>query len=237
MASPYQHNTFGASIVPTITADNHADTALLPSRSIDSPVLTPAVSHEDMSSAYENKPIPPHSPFYQHPPASFERAHSRNTSKTNINAFEKDVEAGGLTPLSAVDNDNPFTSKVSIERNQECKMWPSKQTLMQERAAEKHKKHARRGVTACAPLRARWAKFDKKQRLIIKIILALPVGATSECDESRNQRRKETTPERRQESARNSAQRGCGRSCNKTTANRGEHQQEHEDLLTPVRCA
>lgn len=176
MAASDEKTTFGASIVPT--DDHHADEALIPPPRLDSPALTPAVSRDDMSTTYEGRPIPVHSPFYQHPPASFERVHSRQTSKTNLGTYEKDLETGDVTPLAATGDENPFTSKISVDCNKECKMWPSRQTLMEQKTAEKRKQRAREGITGCVPMREWWAKQSKRQRLIIKIILAFfVVGA------------------------------------------------------------
>ncbi|TKA79794.1 hypothetical protein B0A55_03286 [Friedmanniomyces simplex] len=192
MAAPNERTTFGASIEPTSGPYSHD--ALIPPRGLDSPVLTPAVSHEDLTTPYQDQPFPVHSPFYQHPPASFERIHSRQTSKNDILAYEKDLEAhhthnnnnnnsNTLTPLSATaggngTDDNPFTSKVSVEHSKECTMWPSKQTLMQEKAAERRKKLSRKGYAGCAPARDWWAKFDRKHKLVMKLLLAFfVVGA------------------------------------------------------------
>ncbi|KAK0261794.1 hypothetical protein LTR91_024446 [Friedmanniomyces endolithicus] len=192
MAAMNEHTTFGASIQPSSSPYQH-DT-LLPRREMDSPALTPAVSHEDMNTQYHDQPnIPVHSPFYQHPPASFERVHSRQTSKNNIYTHEKDLEANHLndntsttahtlTPLSATANHNPdtnpFTSKVSVEHSKECTMWPSKQTLMQDKAAARQKKNSRKGYAGCAPARAWWAQFDRRHKLVMKVLIALfVVGA------------------------------------------------------------
>jgi hypothetical protein len=51
-------------------------------------------------------------------------------------------------------------------------MWPSKQTLLQTRAAQKQQRRANR---TCAPLRDRWVALTKRQRLMIKIATALLV--------------------------------------------------------------
>ncbi|KAK5113871.1 hypothetical protein LTR85_010404 [Meristemomyces frigidus] len=164
---------FGASIVPM--QQRAEEDALRPPPMLDSPVLTPAVSRDDMSTEYMDKPIPPHSPFYQHPPASFERMHSRQASKTGVatTTYEKDLESGHATPLTGVNDDNPFTSKISVDHNKECNMWPSKNTLMQQRTREKQKRHATKGCAGCVPAREWWAKFDKRQQLYFKIAIAL----------------------------------------------------------------
>ncbi|KAI7681905.1 hypothetical protein KC322_g14100 [Hortaea werneckii] len=188
MAHHPQAPTFGATIVPTSPdplRPSHDD-ILRPPQMLDSPVLTPSTSHEDMTPAYSEKPIPPHSPFYQHPPASFERIHSRQTSKNHLGVYEKDLESGVgggesnpnlATPLTIpADDENPFTSKISIDANKECRMWPSRQTLTQQRAAQKTKRRAARGWAGCAPLREWWTKrFTKRQRWWIRIAIAVVV--------------------------------------------------------------
>jgi len=135
--------------------------------------LTPDVSHDDMSTQYAEQSIPINSPFYQHPPASFERVESRNASKSHLAVDEKDLESGHATPLTGADEENPFTSKISVDINKECKMWPSKQTLMQQKTAEKRKRRDTRGFLACGPVRDWCSRFDKRQRLMMKIALAL----------------------------------------------------------------
>ncbi|KAI7080676.1 hypothetical protein KC327_g3 [Hortaea werneckii] len=193
MANHPEAPTFGATIVPTSPDPLRPsqDDILRPPQMLDSPVLTPSTSHEDMAPAYSEKPIiPPHSPFYQHPPASFERVHSRQTSKNHLGVYEKDLESGNggnslATPLTMpADDENPFTSKISIDANKECRMWPSRQTLTQQRAAQKTKRRAARGWAGCAPLREWWTtRFTKRQRLWIRIAIALvlvviiPVGS------------------------------------------------------------
>ncbi|KAK5132558.1 hypothetical protein LTR08_008875 [Meristemomyces frigidus] len=170
MTNPYLNTNFGATVVP-VQQPSYEDGELR-APMMDSPLLTPAVSRDDMSSEYMDKPIPPHSPFYQHPPVSFERVHSRQNSKVNIDAYEKDLE-GGVTPLTAADDANPFTSKISVDHNQECKMWPSKQTLMQQKTQEESKRRQTTGFAMLAPLRERWSRLDKKQRLYFQIAIAL----------------------------------------------------------------
>ncbi|KAK5110810.1 hypothetical protein LTR62_005521 [Meristemomyces frigidus] len=180
---------FGATIVQPPHKNIDAEDALLHPSGIDSPVLTPAVSHEDISASYaldSTKPAPPHSPFYQHPPTSMERittTHSRHQSKTHLAiASEKDLETG-LSPLATRSYDpegeaNPFTSAVNLEHHKECKMWPSKQTLMLQKAETRRQKHLTRACGGCAPVRQWWEQFDKRQQLIMKILLAfVTVGA------------------------------------------------------------
>ncbi|KAK3116578.1 hypothetical protein LTR53_002946 [Teratosphaeriaceae sp. CCFEE 6253] len=175
MATSNDRTTFGASIHPS---SPYQHDALLPPRHLDSPVLTPATSHDDIGSEYHDRPAPPHSPFYTHPPASFERIHSRQNSKTGI-VYEKDLEGAHntLTPLAGGgSNDaNPFTSKVSVEHSKECAMWPSKQTLLQEKAAERQRRHSRKGPVGCAPAREKWARMSRKQKLGMKLVLAFVI--------------------------------------------------------------
>lgn len=172
MASNNASTTFGATIVPT-PAKKSTDEITLPAPVLDSPVLTPAVSREDLTPTSSEPRIPIHSPFYTHPPASFERAHSRQNSKDIGAVNEKDLEAGVRTPL-APDSDHPFASKVSVDCNKECRMWPSKQTLIQSRKAEK-KKRRNGKLCSCGPARDLWSKFTKRQKLYIKIGLILLV--------------------------------------------------------------
>lgn len=167
MAAP---TTFGASIVPAAPYNNPALS--------NSPALTPAVSTEDLRGEANTKPVPPHSPFYQHPPASFEKIHSRQGSRTDINATpnEKDLEAGASTPLTVQQqqNDHPFASKVSVDCSKECRMWPSKQTLMQESQARRKRKRDQKTLgNVTGPVVEFWNRFDKRQKLWIKIALAL----------------------------------------------------------------
>lgn len=158
---------FGATIVPAPTQDT-LDLTLPPAIS-DSPSLTPAGSREDLADVYKDqRRVPPHSPFYQHPTDSLDRVHSRQNSK-NINSSEKDLEAG----LAIHQTDTaPFSSKVSLDCNKECKMWPSKQTLMEKKKAEKKKQ---RDGKVCAPVVEFWESKTARQRLIIKVVSTLLV--------------------------------------------------------------
>jgi len=163
--------TFGAQVVPSSPRPSNDD-SLRPPHMLDSPVLTPAVSRDDLGAEYGDKPIPPHSPFYQHPPVSFERIHTSNSNSKPY--YEKDLESGHATPLTAgAEEENPFTSKVSIDASKECKMWPSRQTLEQQRAMEKKKRRDGKGVWGFGPVRDWWLKHNKKQQLYMKLALAL----------------------------------------------------------------
>jgi hypothetical protein len=162
---------------------------MLQAPTFESPNLTPVVSRDD----YQEKLVPPHSPFYQHPPASHERipgnlqiTPSKMKSQT-LGVYEKDLESGPATPLSTNNELNPFTSKVSIGANQECTMWPSRKTLEQNRLAERKQKHGRRAL-GFANLRHWWATASPKQKwllrgllafFVIGAIVAIAVGVTN----------------------------------------------------------
>lgn len=150
-------------------------TTPLPPPILDSPALTPAASREDLEADYQNqRRVPPHSPFYQHRPDSIDRGHSRSNSKVNVALNEKDLEAGTTVPLAIHAPDaEPFTSKVSVDCNKECKMWPSKQTLMERRKAERRKKRDGKMCRGCAPVVDFWETKTKRERLVMKIVLAL----------------------------------------------------------------
>lgn len=156
--------TFGASVVPS---PNEESTMLAP-RTLDSPALTPAVSHDSY-----DKPVPPYSPFYQHPPASHERVPQQTSllqtpTKSHQGYFEKDVESGMGTPLSTNDA-NPFASKYSVDANKECTMWPSRKQLEQDRLDEKKRRFKGR---RCGELKHQWAQCSKKQRLLVQLLIA-----------------------------------------------------------------
>ena len=174
MASDNASTTFGATILPTADKkEKTADEISLPPPIHSSPALTPAASREDLTPEFsERRRVPPHSPFYQHNPDSFERTHSRQNSKVNVAVNEKDLESGVQTPLTA-GGEHPFAGKVSVDCNKECRMWPSKQTLMQTRKAEKKKRRDQQWCGGCGPLHDFWARFTKRQKLFLKIALAL----------------------------------------------------------------
>lgn len=153
--------TFGATIVPTLNTTQ--DRTYLPAPTSESPALTPTVSHDAHYTG--EKPIPAHSPFYTHPPASNEVV-----NKKSISVFEKDIESGPNTPFSKHDESNPFSKSLAVENSTECTMWPSKQTLRQQKQAQKSMK---REKSACAPVAMQWSKLSKKQKLMSKIGLAV----------------------------------------------------------------
>ena len=172
MSTPYTDTNFGASVVPT-QHRTYAEGELQPPAMLDSPALTPAGSHEDMSSVYTEKTPSPQSHFNKQPVASYERIHAYPSSKNNTTTYEKDLESGHVTPITMPDDPNPFTNRVDLDNTQECKMWPSRQTLMQQKTQEKTKQRQMKGLFACAPLRERWAALNKKQRLYTKIAVAI----------------------------------------------------------------
>ena len=170
MASNDATTKFGATIQPTPTRPSY-DLTLPPSLA-GSPALTPVGSREDLGSEGFERRVPATSPFYQHPLASFERVHSRQSSKADLPAFEKDLERGRLT--TEVSREDPFSSKVSVDcSKQDCKMWPSKETLLQSKIAEKKQKRDQQCCGGCAPVRDSWERLTRRQKLLFKIGIAL----------------------------------------------------------------
>ena len=163
MAATNDPTTFGATIVSNpLQAIDIID----PPPTLDSPAITPASSREDLRhTVYSNQRAPSHSPLHKQEPylTTIEPAVSRQTTRTDASVNEKDVEAGPTSPL------NPFTSKVSVDCTKESNMWPSKQTLMQSREAEKKRKRENK---LCGPVLEFWARFSKRQKLSIKIAFA-----------------------------------------------------------------
>ena len=162
--------SFGATIVPT--QKRSYDELTLPSRTFDTPSITPQISREDLTPVSTERRIPPHSPFYQHECDSFERGHSRSTSKVNVPIEEKDLEAGRVS-LAPHDGLQPFTSKLSIECSKQDKMWPSKQELIQDQKSEKRKQRNQKLCGGCGPVVEFWERKTKKQKLCMKIAFAL----------------------------------------------------------------
>lgn len=160
--------TFGATIVPNPRAD--AEPTHTPRTLIDSPALTPTISREGLVDHHGEKPIPPHSPFYTHPPSSNEVVRMTRSATRSQSHFEKDVESGVETPLSHSDGYSPFSKSLAVESQTECTMWPSKQTLKQQKQATKLGKRNQRMF---APVLNAWGDCTKRQRLIIKIAIAL----------------------------------------------------------------
>lgn len=59
-------------------------------------------------------------------------------------------------------------------------MWPSRQTLLQSRMAEKKRKRETKWCGGCGPVKDYWATYTPRQKLLIKILLALlVVGAAT----------------------------------------------------------
>lgn len=167
------NTTFGATIVPTPQAD--PERTHTPRTLIDSPALTPTISRDDMVDYHGEKPVPPHSPFYTHPPSSNEVVRMSKSATRSQSYFEKDVESGVETPLSHADGFNPFSKSLAVQSQTECTMWPSKQTLKQQKHATKTVKRNKR---MCAPVLNAWSDCTNRQRLFIKIAIAvLVIGA------------------------------------------------------------
>lgn len=163
------NTTFGATIVPAPThtrPDNDSHLNL----NFDSPSLTPAVSRDD-SFYNSTKPQPPLSPSASNV-VTKQKTRGSISIKNTIAVFEKDVESGTATPLTP-DESNPFSRSIGVETNKEDTMWPSKQTLKQKRKDERQLRREKRGITAFAPVRKRWSRLTKKERLMVKIGIAL----------------------------------------------------------------
>lgn len=165
---------FGASIVPL------HQRASPPILVLDSPALTPVGSHEDLPVVH-GIAIGPYHAAPSQPQGSHMKApnvHVRQPSQSSITLNEKhDLEAGIYTPLAVQagkhDDFNPFSSKISVDHNKECKMWPSRQTLLQNRLADKRRKRDAKGCGWClGPMVNTWAGFTTRQKLLIKIITA-----------------------------------------------------------------
>ena len=161
MAAPAGSTTFGAFVVPAVT---------IPSKNELEPQST---TQQGSLRSYSSNAIPNQSPFPQHSPSPFERAYTRQgSSKTDVSFSEKDLESGAMTPLSTEDPDaTPFSSKIRLDcHNQECTMWPSKQTLIQNHRAEKRKK---RDTQCCGSIKEVWSRLSKNQKLACKIAVAV----------------------------------------------------------------
>lgn len=167
--SSNQGTTFGASVV----AQPDEKAYMLPTAATESPALTPAASRDSVAvhdaPIYDNTPLPPHSPFYTHPPASHERVESTPVKAAHLTS-EKDLEYGANQ-----DEENPFSKKYAVGTStQECTMWPTHQTLRQNRLADKKQRRQNR-TCGCGMVKDRWAGLTKNQRLAIRILITMVV--------------------------------------------------------------
>lgn len=165
--------TFGASVVPM--QNNQETLSLSVAKDSTSPSSTPNIMQSNHGTTFHEpleKVYPVTSPFYEHPAPSIERLHTNHDGKSISNVYEKDMESGMATPVSINPDENPFSSKISVDHNKECRMWPSRQTLQQTRMANKKKRNDHH---TCAPVRDRWMQLSRRQRLIAKIALVLLV--------------------------------------------------------------
>lgn len=93
------------------------------------------------------------------------------TTTRSQSHLEKDLESGVETPLSPAEGfSSPFSKNLAVQSQTECTMWPSKQTLKQQQQATKSGKRNKRVL---APVLNVWSNFTKRQRLLIKIFIAL----------------------------------------------------------------
>ncbi|EME80386.1 uncharacterized protein MYCFIDRAFT_177329 [Pseudocercospora fijiensis CIRAD86] len=149
----------------------------LPHLVTNSPALTPAVSRSSFQDEYTGPHVPPHSPFYQHPPSSNELSLPLSATKhAKVHqVHEKDLESGNDTPLTPHSYDeHPFSAKTAVEHTKECQMWPSTQTLKQKYKEDKKQRRAARGG-CCMPVRAQWSKLGARNRILVKIAIAVLV--------------------------------------------------------------
>lgn len=167
------NTTFGASIVPT-SKQEHSTQLSRPMT--NSPALTPAVSRTTLQDEYAGPHVPPHSPFYQHPPSSNELSLPLPAVKHGkmLEVYEKDLERGNNGPLSPGSDVevHPFSKKMVIEHTKECQMWPSTQTLKQKHKEDKKLRRQAKGGF-CAPVRLRWSRLGARNRILIKVAIAL----------------------------------------------------------------
>lgn len=155
--------TFGAVVQDASIPEPTSNLALRPQLSTISSVNT---SQTQTPAGIDS--TNPYSAFYKHPEARRSLdASSAPQSKTHLDVDidVRDLEAGSV-PLSAATTQNP---KVSVDgRVKECTMWPSRQTIM-----ENKKMHKR--ARGCNLFRS----LNSKQRLWAKILIAALVIAAA----------------------------------------------------------
>ncbi|KAL9122392.1 MAG: hypothetical protein Q9187_001058 [Circinaria calcarea] len=98
----------------------------------------------------------PFSPFYSHPTTRTSFEQHKCESKTNIQIYEKDLEAGS-TPHIRQSSEPPRSVK-------ECTVWPGRHQLLE-------KSHEMERSKGCSPLR----RLNKKQKTWVKILIAMMI--------------------------------------------------------------
>jgi hypothetical protein len=140
LSTPLNHNSaglsekqtqFGASVQPIATPKLLApsDSHLKPKISLDVP--SSPVSISSTSDQTPSKPTTAFSPFYNHPPCSFEQS---KTSKSKLGIYTHDVES------QAALHGSTGSPKISIEPTRDCAMWPSQKELKRRAKADKKRK-------------------------------------------------------------------------------------------------
>ena len=139
---------FGASVLPVTPHNQPAQNAFL------KPEATPEVpsSPASLTSSFDAKPPNAFSPFYNHPPCSFEQA-TKSNSKSQVGIYQHDVES--YAALAA--------SRISIEPTRDCAMWPSQKEL--KRRAKANKKRSCTRIPKCS----------KRAKVILSVVLFIMV--------------------------------------------------------------
>ena len=157
----------------------HHEQEHLTSNVFDTPkTLTPTPSYQSMKDRETTDP-------------SRLAAPARTYSFTRAEEATHDLEKGGirthLTPietsashLTATSQTSPLYSpsrdySIDGRAPKECSMWPSRATLKDQAKADKVR---RRGANCCG-LSQRWVGLSRKQRLWIKVLIALLVIAVA----------------------------------------------------------
>ena len=157
--------TFGA-VVDRSASPTQPQPVLRPSPSTDS-AMSSTTAEVAAKKEWAADPTNPYSAFYKHPEARRSLDVSAPQSKTHldINTYERDAEA--CHPLSAATTQQQ--SKVSVDgRVKECTMWPTRQTVMNNRKMDKR-------TRGCAFFH----NMNRKQRLWAKIAIALVIIAAA----------------------------------------------------------
>ncbi|MCJ1448643.1 MAG: hypothetical protein MMC23_009160 [Stictis urceolatum] len=153
MSAPIGKEPASAAALPMSPSQAHLD---LPKYSMDqnlslSQCPTPQEEHELTATS-------PFSPFYSHPTTrtSFEQ---QTASQSNLKVYETDIESGDKRFSMEPTPVNSHTSP-----NKDCKVWPTKSTLVREKKVWKKQR-------GCRP----WNTMTRKQKLWTKIIVLLLV--------------------------------------------------------------
>lgn len=144
-------------------------------------------SSDTLTDSPDHNPANPFSAFYAHPHArrsaealdtgakpqqtylhpSAAAATTTPHKHAHAHVTESDVESGLNVPVSAATTQTNLSGmpSVCIAPSKECAMWPSRQTLLQQRKAEKR---SRRRCDL-------FGSLTKRQKLLVQILIALVV--------------------------------------------------------------